>query len=77
MNFITPPRCQGRIVEVSYAAPHDGTVIRRTHDRSDRTTVYHVSQLLIDDECDWWNHEPKNKRWRKLTRRELEAYGLA
>lgn len=76
MIWHVPPENGGRIVEVAYTA-RDGKVIRRTYDRSDRTTVYHISTRLMDDECDYWNHEPRNQRWRKMTRRELAQYDLA
>lgn len=75
MMFHIPPQNGGRIVEVAYAAK-DGKVFRRTFDQSDRTTVYHVSAQLMDDECDYWQREPRNQRWRKMTRKEREAYAL-
>lgn len=75
MVFHVPPRNGGQIVEVSYAA-HCGVVIRKTHDRGDRTTVYHVSPMMRGDAGDYWNGSPRNRRWRLMTRKELEAYAL-
>ena len=75
MNWITPPECQGRIVEVSYALRGD-KVLRRHFDRSDRSTCFFSSTVLTDDQCEWWNGEPRNKRWRRLSRREIGRLGL-
>ena len=76
MIFHVPPRNGGRIVEVAYAAPCDGMVVRRTHDRSDRTTIYHITRMLRDDVGDYWQREPRNRRWRPMKRKELEAYAV-
>lgn len=70
MTFQVPRRNQGQIVEVAFAA-HDGVVYMRVHDRSDRTTQYSVSRMLADDEGDYWNGEPRNKRWRTITASQL------
>lgn len=69
-TFHTPPRNQGQIVEVSYAMI-DGQVIRRTCDQSDRSTEYAITKAKIDDEGDYWNGEPTNARWRKISASEL------
>ena len=66
INWITPPENQGQIVIVSYAGA-DGTVYRQTFDQSDRTAEYHASRALVDDEGDYWNGAPANRRWRKVT----------
>ena len=76
MIFHVPPRNGGQIVEVAYAAICDSMVVRRTHDRSDCTTVYHITHMLRDDECEYWQREPSNRRWRPMTQTELEAYAL-
>jgi len=38
LDLVTPPECQGQIVEVSYAW-HECSLYRHTFDRSDRTAV--------------------------------------
>lgn len=71
MTFHTPPKNQGQIVEVSYALIDGGIVIRKTHDRSNGKTEYAESAVLTSDEGDYWNVSPANKRWRKLSPREV------
>jgi hypothetical protein len=69
-TFHTPPCNQGQIVEVSYTMI-DGYVIRRSFDRSDRSRGYAISKAKNDDEGDYWNGEPTNSRWRKVSASEL------
>jgi len=73
--FHVPPRNQGQIVEVAYAAV-DGMVIQRVYDRSDRSINFSTSKMLKGDEGEYWNGEPSNKRWRRMTIEELRQYGL-
>jgi hypothetical protein len=75
LQFHLPPVNAGQIVLVSYAAAN-GWVIERTYDQSDRSTGYRISKALADDEGDYWNGEPANRRWRKLTAAEMKRYGL-
>ena len=70
-TFHTPPANQGQIVEISYTQI-DGTVIRRTYDRNDRSTIYHASKAHLKDEGDYWNGEPSNTRWKKITEADAE-----
>jgi hypothetical protein len=70
-TFHTPPRNQGQIVEVSYTMI-DGQVIRKTYDQSDRSTEYAASAALAHDEGDYWNQEPRNKRWRKISADDVQ-----
>jgi hypothetical protein len=49
LRFLTPPRNQGQIVEVSYAGLYDGRVLCKTYDQSDRSTSYAVADLSPDD----------------------------
>ena len=74
--FHTPPQNQGQIVAESYAMA-DGLVICHRSDASDRTSEYFVSRALRDDEGDYWNAPPTNRRWRKMTAAELRRYGLS
>ena len=69
-TFHTPPRNQGQIVDVSYTQI-DGIIIRRIHDRSDRSTAYATSPARADDEGDYWNGAPPNKRWKQVAAAEL------
>lgn len=64
-GFMLPPENQGQIVEIAYALV-EGLVIRRRYDRSDGETRYHASKCLVEDEGDYWNHAPANKRWRRI-----------
>jgi hypothetical protein len=73
MRFHTPPANQGQIVEVSYACS-EGYVIRRRYDQSDRTTDYAIAKCLNDDDGDYWNGAPANKRWSALTGAKLERW---
>jgi hypothetical protein len=75
IQFHVPPRNQGQIVEVAYAAVDDH-VIQRVYDASDRTTEFYVSKMLVDDQGDYWNGEPANKRWRRIKGQELRRFGL-
>jgi hypothetical protein len=70
-TFYTPPRNQGQIVEVSYTQI-DGQVIRKTYDRSDGSVVYAISKAHVDDEGDYWNQEPRNARWRKISAADVQ-----
>jgi hypothetical protein len=76
-TFHVPPRCQGQTVEVSYGTTEDGKVIRHSLDRSDRTESYQIARQLASDEGDYWQAEPRNKRWRTMTAAEVKRYGLA
>jgi len=56
--FHTPPRLQGPMIEVSYASDENG-VVRRTVDRSDRTTSYEwASWDDFHGPFEPWNEEP-------------------
>ena len=69
--FHVPPRNQGQIVEVAYAyIAGTDEVVRRIHDQSDGSMEYAVSKALADDEGDYWQREPRNKRWRTISREE-------
>lgn len=70
-RFHTPPHNQGQIVEVSYALV-GSSVIRWTFDASDRTSTYAISQALRDDDGDYWNRTPRNRRWRNLDKAEVQ-----
>jgi hypothetical protein len=76
-TFHTPPRCQGQIVEVSYGATEDGFVIRHSLDRSDNTESYQIARQLVSDQGDYWQAEPRNRRWRTMTAAEVKRYHLA
>lgn len=71
MKFHTPPENQGQIVDVAYVLIDGEIVIRKTHDRSNGKTEYAESAVLASDEGDYWNGAPANKRWRKLSQREV------
>jgi hypothetical protein len=43
--FLAPPECQGQMIDVSYAGDANGNVVKRVHDRSDRTTEYFIAAL--------------------------------
>jgi hypothetical protein len=43
LNFLTPPRNQGQMIEVSYAGDYQGNVVKRVHDLSDRSTRYYIA----------------------------------
>lgn len=65
MVMITPPECQGQIVEWSYGADHSGLVYRRRYDRSDNTERWWQAEYADlfpgcghDGDCDCWS--PQN-----------------
>jgi hypothetical protein len=65
LQWITPPECGGQIIDVSYAA--DGNrVLMHVHDRSDGSHAYYSSKRLADDEGDYWNGSPANRRWKRI-----------
>jgi hypothetical protein len=66
------PANQGQMIERAYLA-HDGMVYRRVRDKSDGTTEYAVSKMLVDDDGCYWNHPPRNRRWRTITTAEFDA----
>ena len=60
LNFQTMPRDQGQIVEVSYACDAErGLLVRRSHDRSDRSTVYAAAEY----DQDLPEHELRFEPW--------------
>jgi hypothetical protein len=77
LEFIVPPRNQGQIVEVSYAGTLDGYVIRQIYGQCDQKKSFAISRALVDDDGEYWNGSPKNKRWRKMTEKEMTKYGLS
>lgn len=76
VTFHVPPRNQGQSVTYSYAQTEDGHVIECREDRSDGETSYRISKALANDEGDYWNGGPRNKRWRAVTPKEIKRYGL-
>lgn len=76
ITFHVPPRNQGQIIIVSYAAAYP-YVLRHQHDRSDNSHSYEISHMHSKDECDYWNGEPPNRRWRRMTAEEVRNFGLA
>lgn len=66
MKMYVAPVDQGQMVEVSYGQ-WDGTVYRCCHDRSDHEVTWWASRALRDDEGEYWNGPPKNKRWRQVS----------
>lgn len=76
LTFHVPPRNQGQMVEVAYAADFESNVvIQRVHDQSDRSVAYYISDMM-DDDGDYWNGAPPNKRWRMMTNDERQRYRL-
>ena len=76
--FHVTPRNQGQIVEVAYAACY-GDVVRRITDQSIGTgrsgrVKYAVSKMRADDEGDYWQATPANRRWRKISEAEAQRY---
>lgn len=58
-QWITPPKCQGQIVLVSYATGgDDGVIYMRVWDQSDGTREYHNRFLEDDENFEPWNTEP-------------------
>lgn len=60
LKFVTPPKNQGQIVEISFAIDADREeVVCRIYDRGDRTTKYDVTPLEnLKGEFEPWNGEP-------------------
>lgn len=61
LEFQARPQDQGQIVDIAYAADEHG-VWRRTHDGSDRTTVYEFGKYPARATEDQLTHEPWNGR---------------
>lgn len=56
LNYVTPPSCQGQIIERSYALTPD-EVVRRTTDNNTGEIVYETADL-----CELMgNFEPQNR----------------
>ena len=49
LTFLPPPRNQGQMIEVAYAGDYQGNVIKRVHDRSDRTTQYFIAPFDFEN----------------------------
>jgi len=67
LTWITPPECQGQIVETSYAAIEGGYAMR-VHDRGARETHYYATDYdsLVDGTVfEPWNEEPLIASWRE------------
>ena len=72
MNMHVAPEDQGQIVECSYGH-HNGYVYRRTWDRSDNSERFDASPMLVDDDGEYWNGPPANRRWRRISADEFDA----
>lgn len=70
-HLITPPEDQGQIVVVSYALCYD-VVIQRWLDQSDGQIIWSKSRALKNDEGDYWNGGPSNKRWTRISAEEAD-----
>ena len=68
--FVCPPENGGQAVVREYWAVGD-KVVRVTHDRSDGTLLFHTSRRLKNDGAEYWNGAPKNKRWRAVSKDEI------
>ena len=68
LEWITPPECQGQIVEVSYASDCEAYLWRRVHDRADQSTRYARVDLddLDDADLQPWNREPSVSDWESV-----------
>lgn len=67
LTFVVPPRCQGQIVEYSYAADHEnGRILLRVRDRSmpiSRQEKILARPMFEDEEFEPWNREPRDGAW--------------
>ena len=60
--FHIPPKNQGQIVTISYAA-WQGQIYCSWHDQSDNERhIYSRDWKNADGDCDFWNHAPKPTR---------------
>jgi hypothetical protein len=63
LTWITPPRNQGQIVEVSYATDGE-SIFRRTLDRSDLSEVIECRDFEEGENFNPWNEAPRsNDAW--------------
>lgn len=77
IQFHTPGRCQGQIVERSYGLTESGLVVECRYDRSDRSIAYMVATARDEDEGEYWNGEPEIVgEWREPTANERRKYDL-
>jgi hypothetical protein len=71
MLFETPRENQGQIIEVAYACAGADYMIKRVHDRSDRTTSYYRATITESD-WEWYetyepcNGEPPLREWTEI-----------
>ena len=65
LSFGVAPVDQGQMVEIAYAWLGDGRIVRRWHDRSDRTTSYDVSpgKVESDDEEPAYSAADNVRQW--------------
>jgi len=75
IKFHIPPENGGQIVIVSYGAIKDH-VIQCCYDQSDQETDFYISRALVKDNGDYWNGAPLNRRWRKMSKKEIKKFGL-
>lgn len=72
VKFHTPPKCSGQTVLASYGCDDNGFVYRKIIDQSDNAMTIDRSRMLMDDDGDYYNSEPRNKRWREIYRGKCE-----
>jgi hypothetical protein len=77
-TFHVAPINQGQIVEIAYAACC-GDVVRRITDQSigigrPGRVKYAVSKMRANDEGDYWQTTPANRRWREISEAEAHRY---
>lgn len=65
MRFIIPPENAGQIIENAYCLYGD-YVYKRVYGRDTRNCIYFRSKSLKNDEGDYWNGAPRNKRWERI-----------
>lgn len=65
MNFIVPPENAGQIIENAYCLFGD-YVYKRVYSRATLNCIYFKSKALKNDEGDYWNRAPRNKRWKRI-----------
>jgi len=69
-GFHVPPINQGQIVEIAYMCAGD-VMLKRIHDRSDRSTSYEIAEIG-DDDWSWYstyeacNGEPPLTDWEPI-----------
>lgn len=57
--FLIPPKCQGQMIEVSYAECEDGILMQIFNRSEDNHSIYYTNRDNLIGNFEPWNDEPE------------------